>query len=832
MSSSRSVLLSHPAVKSLRLTIAAMLLGPHLNALAADADADTSFSSDGLYVNAQGAFGTQVIVLNGMTVDADGRILVVGEAATDSSGSDYSSFIARFLSDGTPDPDFDGDGSIVQNVDTLRDVASEVLVQNDGKIIMAGHTTPSDTQPNQGNLYVVRYLENGELDEDFANGGGIVINYGNANEQLLGMALRADGRIVLAGSTNTDGAVNSIFVQLTAEGDLDPSFGGGDGLIVHAIHATDTDLPSGIDLAPDGKLVFTGSYGSSTSTNTMVGRLNTDGSLDTTFAAGIGYTVVNSLNSNLRDFGDELVILPDGSIVVAVTVDTTTSNRASLGALKLTSAGAIDSNFGDNGLNLIAPEAGSDISIFNASEILRDPSDRLLLVGAQAQMSDEQPGGFLSQSTKAVIARLTADGELDDSFDGEDGITWQTLGIVSVYPRTSTLQADGKLLIAGRARAPITGGDYSSMMLARFAGNTAAIDVTPDAFSLGSVTDVAPSSVQQSNAITIAGLSDGVQVPLRISNGEYRLDDGSYTSASAWVGNGAQIQVRHTAAALGSTVTETSLSIGGLSVPFNGGNLQGEIVSATFTSTTQNVDTTPDAFSFTSASDVALDAWVTSDAVTITGINFTTPVTISNGEYSIGCSASFTSSAGTVEAGATLCVRQRSAATTSTSKTTTLTVGTASADFVTTTTASVDTSPDDFSFNAQTNVARVATITSNTVTITGINAPTAISVSGSGGYSIGCTETFVDTAGTISAGETVCLRHIASPNYASQVTTTLTIGGKSATFTSTTVSASTSGGSGGGGGGGSNGIPLLLLLGFGYWLRARTAGARRHDWRH
>lgn len=812
---------------SLRAAVAAISLGVHLNASGADADPDPSLSGDGLYVHAQGAFGAQIIVLNGMTVDAEGRILVVGEAATDGSGTNYSSFIARFLPDGTPDPDFGDAGSIVQNVDaTLRDVASEVLVQNDGKIVMAGHTTPGDTG-QLGNFYVVRYLENGELDASFASGGGIIIDYPNANEQLLGMALRSDGRIVLAGSTNTDGAVNSIFVQLTANGAPDPSFGGGDGVIVHAINATGSDLPSGIDLTADGKIVFTGSHGSSTATNTVVGRLNADGSLDTTFAAGIGYTVINSLNSNLRDFGDELVVLPDGSIVVAVTVDTSVSNRASLGALKLTSNGTIDSDFADNGLRLIAPEAGTDISIFNASEILRDPSGRLLLVGAQAQMSDEQAGGFLSQSTKAVIARLTADGEFDSSFDGDDGITRQTLGVVSVYPRTSTLQGDGKLLIAGRARVPITGGDYSSLMLARFAGDTAAIDVTPDAFVLGNLTDVAPSSVQQSNTITITGLSDGVQVPLRISNGEYQLNDGNYTSLSAWVSNNAQIRVRHTASALGATATETVLSVGGLSVPFNGGNLQGNVISASFTSTTQNVDTTPAAFSFTNATDVALDSWVVSNTITISEINYATPVSISNGEYSIGCGATFTSAAGTVEAGTSLCVRQRTAGTTSTSKTTTLTVGTVSADFVTTTAASVDTSPDDFSFTAQTNVARVATITSNSITVTGINAPTAISVSGSGGYSIGCTETFVNSPGTVRAGDTVCLRHLASPNYASQVSTTLTIGDKSATFTSTTVSASASGGGGRGGGGGSMGLALLSLLALMNLRRARMATERR-----
>jgi hypothetical protein len=100
----------------------------------------------------------------------------------------------------------------------------------------------------------------------------------------------------------------------------------------------------------------------------------------------------------------------------------------------------------------------------------------------------------------------------------------------------------------------------------------------------------------------------------------------------------------------------------------------------------------------------------------------------------------------------------------------------------------IDEIPDAFSFAAATGVAPGAEVTSAAATITGISPSAPVTVTG-GSYSIGCTGTFTSAGGTITNGQTVCVRHQASASYAAQVTTTLTIGGVSADFTSTTVAA-------------------------------------------
>lgn len=99
-----------------------------------------------------------------------------------------------------------------------------------------------------------------------------------------------------------------------------------------------------------------------------------------------------------------------------------------------------------------------------------------------------------------------------------------------------------------------------------------------------------------------------------------------------------------------------------------------------------------------------------------------------------------------------------------------------------------DTTPNAFSFTDQTGVARSATITSAAITVTGIDAPATIEVSGhaSSLYDINGSGTFVSTPGTVEAGDTVRARHTSSASYDTEINTDITIGGVTDTFTSRT----------------------------------------------
>jgi hypothetical protein len=98
----------------------------------------------------------------------------------------------------------------------------------------------------------------------------------------------------------------------------------------------------------------------------------------------------------------------------------------------------------------------------------------------------------------------------------------------------------------------------------------------------------------------------------------------------------------------------------------------------------------------------------------------------------------------------------------------------------------VDTTPDPFTFTDQTNVALNTMVTSNTITVSGINAPAAISITG-GTYKIN-SGSYTNASGTVNNGDTVTLQQTSSKNYSTKTDATLTIGGVSGTFSVTTTS--------------------------------------------
>ncbi|EIJ34364.1 cellulase family glycosylhydrolase [Thiothrix nivea] len=200
-------------------------------------------------------------------------------------------------------------------------------------------------------------------------------------------------------------------------------------------------------------------------------------------------------------------------------------------------------------------------------------------------------------------------------------------------------------------------------------------------------------------------------------------------------------------------------------------------------------DTTPDAFSFTDQSGVGLSATITSSPITINDIDAATAISVSGGEYAVNGGV-YTSTAGTVSNGDTVQVRHTSSAAYATATNTVLTVGGVSDTFTSTTAAEPnDATPDPFSFTDQTNVGISTLVESGSVTVSGINSATSVSVT-SGEYRING-GAYTSAAGTVSNGDTVQVRHTSSALPETTVSTTLTIGGVSDTFSSTTAQVAT-----------------------------------------
>jgi Calx-beta domain/Cohesin domain len=98
-----------------------------------------------------------------------------------------------------------------------------------------------------------------------------------------------------------------------------------------------------------------------------------------------------------------------------------------------------------------------------------------------------------------------------------------------------------------------------------------------------------------------------------------------------------------------------------------------------------------------------------------------------------------------------------------------------------------DPTPDAFSFTPQTGVALNTTVTSNTITVSGINTASSIGITG-GSFSING-GAFTTVSGTVNNGNTVVVQVTSSGNFSTQTCATLTIGGVQGAFCATTQAA-------------------------------------------
>ena len=207
-------------------------------------------------------------------------------------------------------------------------------------------------------------------------------------------------------------------------------------------------------------------------------------------------------------------------------------------------------------------------------------------------------------------------------------------------------------------------------------------------------------------------------------------------------------------------------------------------------------DITPDSFSFTARTDVPQSTIFESNAITVTGVNATTDVSIIGGEYQIstdsgGTWGGWTSSAGSVGLNNRVKVRLTSSDSFATLTTATLTIGGVSGAFHVTT-LPMDITPDPFSFTARTGVPQSTNIESNAITVTGINASAEISISG-GEYAVSTNGgstwgSWTSAAGSVSPNNQVKVLLESSTSLSTLTTANLTIGGITGEFNVTTVS--------------------------------------------
>ncbi len=295
-------------------------------------------------------------------------------------------------------------------------------------------------------------------------------------------------------------------------------------------------------------------------------------------------------------------------------------------------------------------------------------------------------------------------------------------------------------------------------------------DRTPTSFSFTSQTNVSLNTEVNSNQIKITGINTATSIS--IANGYYKINNGGWTDQNGTIFNDDNVTVKHTTINDFNQTKITTLNIGG--------------VNGTFSSTTKVASNIPDDFNFENNTSVNLSAEIISNTVQIKGIDQNISISVSNGDYKIN-NGNWMTSSGTVAKDDNVTLRHTSSSSYDTNKTTSLTVGTITKAF-TSTTRKANTIPNSFNFENNLTAPLNSTITSNSVTILGLEAPTTISISSGSYYSINNSGNWTDQNGTIDINQTVQVRHTShTTNFETNTTTTLTIGGVIGTFTSKTI---------------------------------------------
>ncbi|OGU07480.1 MAG: hypothetical protein A2X82_17205, partial [Geobacteraceae bacterium GWC2_55_20] len=301
----------------------------------ADGSADASFGTAGA---ASFSVGTEnAATAHGMSMDARGNILLVGESQWRVSGTVYQyTTVLRVKPDGTLDTTFNGTGIVTTNVGATTDYnyASGITVQPDGKIVVVG------TQAGAYLLTVLRYNDDGSLDTSFNTSGIASFNVASSYDGGIAVAIQSDGKIIVGGNGYNGSNNDFLVLRLTSTGTLDTGFNT-TGKVILDLGADDT--VKDVAVQSSGKILASGASGGQT---TFV-RLNSNGSLDTTFD-GDGKLVVAG-----SETGEAAMLQGDGRIVAVGSHPDSTWVYYDLAVDRFNSDGSRDVSFGSSIANTL-----------------------------------------------------------------------------------------------------------------------------------------------------------------------------------------------------------------------------------------------------------------------------------------------------------------------------------------------------------------------------------------------------------------------------------------------------------------------------------------------
>jgi uncharacterized delta-60 repeat protein/CSLREA domain-containing protein len=463
-----------------------------------DGSLDTSFGSNGIVITVLGPPENRA---NAVALQRDGKIVVAG-----SSWSNSARFgaVLRYNSDGSLDSSFGQNGiALISNLSSEQPNA--IVVQADGKLVTAGTTFNGV----HAKISLIRLTSGGAYDSTFGNGGKVLTSVSAGADIANDLAVQADGKLVAAGSTTGSLGEDTLVVRYNRDGSLDSSFGSGGSVATPVVEGNDHAL--GVAIQSDGKIVTSGEAeiaGPSTAFSTV--RYQANGALDTSFGnQGIALTPVISRSSRgplavpsspfTSSGAHDLAVQSDGRIVSAggLGVSRDFAPTGDFALLRYNANGTLDSGFGDAGT--LTTGFGGGLGSSTISGLARQHDGKLVAVGT----------AYNGINSDFAIARYNLDGSLDRSF-GDSGIVLTPIAGGDDTARDVAIQPDGKIVVAGdyatgygHSIQPVVARYNSTGTLDATFGNHGLADIY---YSGGITTDKAYAvALQADGKIVIAG---------------------------------------------------------------------------------------------------------------------------------------------------------------------------------------------------------------------------------------------------------------------------------------------------------------------------------------
>lgn len=396
---------------------------------------DPSFSTDGYDVQHIGT----VSYSYKLVLQADNKIISAGTAYV--PGHDYDFVVMRYTEEGMPDITFGEDGISTIDFSADEDHASSLVLQDDGKILIAG--TSNNVAGN--NFGIVRLNTDGSIDTTFAENGFLLFQPENKTCGIDAACLQPDGKIIAAGNTNdsTGSNIETLIARFQANGKIDSTFGI-NGLLYLKIDSNRTSI-SCAEVSDENKILIGGGYWPENGADFFLARLNSNGDPDTSFNHA-GYTITDLFAS--KEIISSIAITPEGKIIGAGNSYDELS-YSGFGMARWNEDGTLDNSFGIGGKSIT--EFDYDLNEGNdyANDLVIQPDGKLVVAGYRYDFLD---GEFIA------IARYLVNGVLDISF-GDGGKILSKIGS-NCFADAIALNDEGKILISGASD--------NSFLIARF----------------------------------------------------------------------------------------------------------------------------------------------------------------------------------------------------------------------------------------------------------------------------------------------------------------------------------------------------------------------------